>query len=168
MCHAFDQNSAGWQAVMGRSQIKSHTQMSNRIAKRARICPSLVTGHLLWPVHVFGTHCLHCCIWWMTVCFKHLLKAHLFLAVALSDFCLFSCTMYKFSYLLTYLLTYLLIICSDIEMLLSCFCLDLATFPTLSLLFDTPDLVFLIFYPEWTLLTKFIILYAQQILWKCF
>jgi len=37
-----------------------------------------------------------------SVRFKHLLKAHLFDA-ALSDFCLFSCSVRKFSYLLTYL-----------------------------------------------------------------
>jgi len=36
-----------------------------------------VAGHLLWPVHVFGTCCQHHCFWWMivcalSVCWKHI------------------------------------------------------------------------------------------------
>jgi len=41
-----------------------------------------LTGHLLWPVRVFGTlcHCLHRCVWWiivcaLSVCWKHICYA---------------------------------------------------------------------------------------------
>ena len=107
------QMNASWcQISVVDCDLPTYSHMSCHWPKLGR-----VAGHWLWSVHVFGTCCQRCYIWWMIVCALSIwLKAHLFdwgcgakwLLFCFQSPCINSLTYYLLAYLLFYLFNYFL------------------------------------------------------------